>query len=317
VFIVSGSQQGLYLLAEIFLNPGDVVIVESPTYVGALSVFRARGARIVGIPGDEKGLRVDVLENLLWRQVPRLIYILPTFQNPRGVVLSPERRKEILELAYRFRVPIIEDDPYSHLYFKNPPPASLKSQDKYDQVIYLSTFSKIIFPGLRVGWINAPRPVVERLSQVKQFLDLHSPTLGQRALYEFCRRGLLEGHLEKSREIYARKKDIMLKALHRFCSPWLTSTDPEGGFYLWGELPPGWDSKELLREAVDEKVVFVGGETFFPEGEGQNYLRLNFSFQPEELLIEGSRRLGRALTKLAERNKDHQERRKLNSKPIV
>ncbi len=317
VLVVAGSQQGLYLLAKIFLNPGDLVIVEIPTYLGALQVFRAVGARIISIPVDEKGIRVDILENFLSRQIPKLIYILPTFQNPSGVVLSLERRKKLLELAYKFRVPIVEDDPYSKLYYKDPPPFSLKSLDRYNYVIYLSTFSKILFPGLRIGWLIAPKQIVERLTQIKQFLDLHCNTLGQRAIYEFCKQGLLEKHFKKVREVYSRKRDIMISALTKYCSSFMTWNNPEGGFYLWCELNKGLKSKELLREAFYEKVVFVLGEAFHAEGEGEDYLRLNFTFQKEKLIEEGIRKLGRALNRLIKKSKTQKESERSVTKPVV
>lgn len=317
VFIVAGSQQGLYLLAKIFINPGDLIFVENPTYLGALQVFKGFQARIIGIPTDEQGLRIDVLEELISRQIPRFIYVLPSFQNPSGAVLNLERREKLLNLAYKFRVPIIEDDPYSKLYFHQPPPLSLKSLDKYNYVIYLSTFSKILFPGLRIGWLVAPRQIIERLSRTKQFLDLHCNTLGQRAIYEFCDQGLLEKHLQKVRKLYSRKRDIMITALKKHCFPHLVCNSPEGGFNLWCKLVSGFKSRELLREALDEKVVFVNGEAFHPEGKGEEYLRLNFTFQPEELIEEGIKKLGRALNKLIKKSKIERKDEIYLSKPVV
>ena len=317
VLIVAGSQQGLYLLAKIFLNPGDSVVVESPTYLGALQVFRAFKARIIDIPVDDKGIRVDILENFLSRQIPKLIYILPSFQNPSGAVLSLERRKKLLELAYKFQIPIIEDDPYSKLYYKEPPPFSLKSLDRHNYVIYLSTFSKILFPGFRIGWLIAPKAVIERLTRIKQFLDLHCNTLGQRAIYEFCKQGLLEKHLKKARKVYSRKRDIMISALKKYCSPYISWNTPQGGFYLWCRLNKDLKSSELLKEAFRKKIVFIIGEAFCIEGKGENWLRLNFTFHKEELIQEGIKRLGKALSGLIKKSQVEIETEKPVNKPIV
>ncbi len=187
VLITSGAIQGLYLLAKTLLEPGDPVVVECPTFMGGLQIFRAAGARLIDIPLDDAGMRVDLLENFLARQRPKFIYSLPTFQNPSGATLSLERRKKILDLAYQHQVPVIEEDPYSKIYFKDPPPPSLKALDKHNHVIYVGTFSKMLFPGLRIGWVTASRSVIERLAWAKQHIDLHSNSLGQRAIYEFCR----------------------------------------------------------------------------------------------------------------------------------
>jgi DNA-binding transcriptional MocR family regulator len=288
----------LDLVARILLEPGDLVIVEVPSYLGALSLFRATGARLLGVPMDREGMRTDILERLLARYRPQLIYTLPTFQNPSGQVMSAERRQALLSLAQHYQVPILEDDPYGEAYFGEPPPLPLKSFDRHGHVIYLSTFSKILFPGIRIGWLVAPRPVVDRLALVKQHADLHSNTLAQWALTEFIRQGWLHGHLETLRQVYPRKCRAMLAALGDHVPRGLRWNEPAGGFNLWCHLEDGLRAKELLLEAGRRQVAFVVGEAFHADGGGQGALRLNYSYQSEGNIRQGIRRLGEALKAL-------------------
>ena len=317
VLITSGSIQGLYLLSKMFLNPDDLVIVESPTFFAALQSFNSQGARVLGIPVDEEGMRLDILENLLGRHHPKFIYTIPTFQNPGGFVMSIERRRKLLDLAYRYSVPIIEEDPYSRIYFEDPPPPSLYSMDKYNHVIYLSTFSKVLFPGLRIGWVLASKPVIERLTWAKQLVDLSSNALGQSAFYEFCRHGLLEKHQEKIQRVYAQKKEIMTSALKKYCNSLLEWNDPKGGYYLWSKLKEGLSSRALLLELFSQGVAYMSGEIFFPDGKGQEWLRLNFTY-PEEAQIEaGIKKLGRALLRTRKKAKVQEQKHKLLTQPLV
>lgn len=319
VLILSGSQQGLDLVARALLEPGDLVISEVPLYLGALQPFGAMGVRLRGVPVDEKGMRLDVLESLLRRQRPKLIYTLPTFQNPTGVTLSLERREQLLALAQRYEVPILEDDPYGELWYDEPPPPPIKALDRHGYVIYLSTFSKMLFPGLRIGWLAAPQPVVERLARVKQGADLHTNTLGQWAVAEFCRRGLLEPHLERIRPLYRQRREAMLRALEKHAPAGLRWNRPGGGFYLWCRLPEGVRARELLEAAGQEGVAFVSGDVFFPDERGQDHIRLNFSFPDDKAIAEGVRRLCTALKQLLERRQAEEEvrRAELAAGPIV
>jgi DNA-binding transcriptional MocR family regulator len=298
ILIVTGSQQGLDLIARAFLKAGDEVVVEAPSYLGALQIFSAAGTRLLGVPLDEEGMRLDILENILIRYRPKLIYTLPTFQNPSGCTMVPRRRLRLLELARRHRVPIVEDDPYGELYYTGQPPFPLLTLDQGGYVIYLSTFSKILFPGLRLGWVAAPRPVVERLSQIKQLADLHCSTLIQGAVYEFCQRGALDKHLDRVRDLYRQRRDAMLAALTKHGPAGLEWDEPQGGFNLWCRLPPGLKARQLMAEAARQSVALVPGEVFYPDGGGQEEMRLNFSCPPVALIEEGVQRLGVAITTL-------------------
>lgn len=298
ILVLAGSQQGLDLIARALIEPGDPVVVEVPSYLGALSVFRATGARLLGVPMDEEGMRTDVLERLLARHRPQLIYTLPTFQNPSGKVMSYERRQALLSLAQQYQVPILEDDPYGELYYDDPPPPSLKSFDRQGHVIYLSTFSKILFPGIRLGWLVAPQPVIDRLASVKQYADLHSNTLAQWALTDFIQQGWLSEHVASLRQEYPRRCRTMLTALHDHIPRGLRWNEPTGGFYLWCHLEEGLRSKDLLAEAAQRRVAFVAGEAFHADKGGQDAFRLNFTYHNEQGIQEGIRRLGKALTVL-------------------
>jgi DNA-binding transcriptional MocR family regulator len=266
---------------------------------------------------DEEGMRLDVLERYLARHRPRLIYTLPTFQNPSGRVMSAERRQALLSLAQRFQVPILEDDPYGELYFGAPPPSPIKALDRHGHVIYLSTFSKILFPGLRIGWMVAPRPVVERLAMTKQHADLHGNTLAQWALDEFIQRGWLREHLATVRGGYARKCGTMLAALEEHGSTSMRWNRPAGGFNLWCHLEAGLRSKDLLVEAAKRNVAFVVGEAFHADGGGQDAFRLNFSYQDEPGIREGVRLLGEALKAMRRTQARRRAEQRGMARPIV
>ncbi len=319
ILIVTGSQQGLDLIARVFLEAGDMVVLEAPCYLGALQIFGAAGARLLGVPLDEEGMRVDVLENILIRYRPKLIYTLPTFQNPSGCTMAPRRRLQLLELARRHWVPVIEDDPYGELYYTSQAPSPLLALDQNGYVIYLSTFSKILFPGLRLGWVAAPRPVIERLSQIKQLADLHCSTLIQGAVHEFCQRGALDRHLDQVRDLYRQRRDAMLVALANVAPPGLEWDEPRGGFNLWCRLPPGLRAHQLMAEAARQRVALVPGEVFYPDGGGQEEMRLNFSCPSVAQIREGVRRLGVALTALLKKREMAEERYEVEfaAQPIV
>ncbi len=319
ILIVTGCQQGLDLIARAFLRAGDEVVVEAPSYLGALQIFSAAGARLLGVPLDEEGMRVDVLENVLIRYRPKLIYTLPTFQNPSGCTMAPRRRLRLLELARRHRVPIVEDDPYGELYYTGQAPSPLLALDQDGCVIYLSTFSKIMFPGLRLGWVAAPRPVIERLSQIKQLADLHCSTLIQGAVHEFCQRGALDEHLGRVRGLYRQRRNAMLAALAEHGPVGLEWDEPQGGFNLWCRLPAGLKARQLMVEAAARSVALVPGEVFYPDGGGQEEIRLTFSCPPVALIEEGVQRLGAAMTVLLKKRKSAEERRSVEfaAQPIV
>src|SRR5437588_4920238 len=308
ILILSGSTQGIGLIGRFLLNPGDEVVVEVPTYLGAIQAFRALGARVIGVPTDSDGMRIDLLESILARHRPRLIYTLPTFQNPTGVVMSPERRRRLLLLARRYQTPILEDDPYSEVYFEGKQPQPLKSLDTHSQVIYLSTFSKILAPGLRVAWLAAPEPMIERLTLHKQIFDLNTNALGQWAVSEILQRdSLIDNHLAKLRHYYQNKRDLMLQAIRTHLRDAVRVNTPGGGFHLWCRLQGDVRARALLREATREHVAFVIGEPFHVDGGGQQHFRLGFAFPEEEKIEEGVRRIGVALRHLQARRLQREE----------
>jgi 2-aminoadipate transaminase len=308
ILILSGSTQGIGLVGRFLLNPGDEVVVEVPTYLGAIQTFRALGARVIGVPIDSEGMRIDLLETILARHRPRLIYTLPTFQNPTGVVMSPERRRRLLLLARRYQTPILEDDPYSEIYFEGKQPQPLKSLDTHSQVIYLSTFSKTLAPGLRVAWLAAPEPMIERLSLHKQIFDLNTNALGQWAVSEILQRDdMLEKHLMSLRQHYQNKRDVMLQAIRTHLRDGVRVNIPGGGFHLWCRLQGDIRARTLLREATREHVAFVIGEPFHVDGGGHQQFRLSFAYPEEDKIEEGVRRIGNVLKHLQARRLQREE----------
>jgi len=301
VLILSGSQQGLDLVARTLIAPGDPVVIEEPTYIGALEVFRSARARLIGIPVDDDGMRTDILETTLQRLRPKLIYCLPTFQNPSGALLSLERRRRLLELAYRHQVPIIEDDPYSLLRYDGDALPSLKALDERGHVLYLSTFSKVLFPGMRLGYLVAPRPVVRQLVLAKQAIDLHSNTLGQYVLDRFISDGSLEPYLATLRSAYARRRDTMAAALQAGCPEGMSFSTPAGGFYFWCRLPDGVEQARLLALAASHRVSFLPGWSCFASEPEQTYVRLNFSAAAVDQISEGVNRLLDAVQQASQR----------------
>jgi 2-aminoadipate transaminase len=297
VLILSGSQQGLSLLGQALVEPGDTVVVESPTYLGALQVFKAAGARLIGVPAGDGGIDLDILENLLQRIQPKLLYVQPTFQNPTGCSMGLEGRRRLLDLAGRYRIPIVEDDTYGLLRYEGETLPTLRSLDQYGCVLHLGTFSKILFPGLRVAWLSAPVQVIERLAPTKGMVDLFTNTPSQVIASELCSRGLLHSHLEEAKSEYQRRRDLMATALAREC-PGMDWLLPHGGCSIWCRLPGGVSGRDLLREALSEGVSFVTGEIFYLDGRGKDHIRLSFASEPPNRLEEGVRRLGKALRRV-------------------
>jgi 2-aminoadipate transaminase len=295
VLITNGSQQALDLMGRLFVNPGDAVVVEDPSYVAALQAFAGSQARFVVAPTDEDGLRTDALEDLLRRERVKFIYLIPTFQNPSGRTLSLERRHHLIELSRRYHVPIVEDDPYGELRFEGDSLPPLRALDQDGGVLYLGTFSKILDPGMRVGWVVAPRPVLDKLVLAKQPIDLHTGMFQQMVTYQVIQDGFLERHVPQLRPLYRERRDALLGALERyFPSGEATWTRPQGGLFVWATLPVGCDALDFFREASVEEVAFVPGESFHPRGDVRNTLRLNFSNASPRKLEEAVQRLARA-----------------------
>lgn len=305
--VTTGSQQALDLIGKLFINSGDRILTEEPTYLGALQAFTSYQAQYLPVPVDDEGLSLDRLEEAI-RGGPKFLYVLPNFQNPTGVTLSLERRRRLVELASHYGAPIVEDDPYGQLRYEGEHQPSLVRLDaEYHGagngrpftggVIYLGTLSKTLAPGLRIGWIVAPEEVAVRLAQMKQGADLHSSTFAQMVAYETARGGFLDSHVRLIRRVYRERRNAMLASLERHCPPGVRWTRPQGGLFLWLTLPAGVDSTALLRDALEEKVAFVPGHAFHPLGGGGNTMRLNFSHCPPEVIEEGVARLGRVLGK--------------------
>ncbi len=296
VVITAGAQQGLDLLAKMFLNPGDVVMTEGPTYLGALQAFSAYQPDIRCVPFDADGMRMDLLEAELARvgvRGAKFIYTIPNFHNPGGVTLSAERRRRLLELAREYDIPVVEDDPYGRLRFEGGHVKPLRALD--DEVIYLGTFSKIFAPGLRLGWVIAPKPILAKLLLVKQGADLCGSAFAQVTAERYFEGTRWRRVLQGLTKVYAERRDAMLAALAEHFPPEASWTRPEGGFFVWIELPAYVDCSNMLAEAVEHGVAFVPGDGFYPDGRGRNCMRLAFCYAEPSAIEEGIRRLGEVL----------------------
>ena len=304
VLITSGSQQALDLIAKLLINRGDRILVECPTYLGALQAFDLMGAEYVTVPTDAHGIQTCNMEHAL-RSGPKFMYILPNFQNPSGVTLSRSRREQLVMLSDKYGIPIIEDDPYGQLRYEGEHITPLVVLDrtnltrdkdyKLGNVIYLSTFSKVLAPGLRVAWIVAPPDVIAKLVQIKQSTDLHTSMFTQMVIYEAAREGFIDEHVKIIRATYKERRDAMLEALNDYFPPEVSWTKPHGGLFLWVTMPPGVDSSKLLDSALRQNVAFVPGDPFFPNGDEGSHMRLNFSNANPEMIREGIRRLSIAV----------------------
>jgi DNA-binding transcriptional MocR family regulator len=294
VLVVSGSQQALDLLARCLLDPGDTVLTERPAYVGAIRSFRSAGASLVGwdvVRGD-----LDELEDLILRYRPKLFYVNPTFHNPTGRTLSLRERRDLLKLCARYRLPVIEDDAYRELYYDAPPPQALRELDEHNIVIYLNTFSKVMAPGLRLGWIVASESIVDQLAEIKLTMDHFTEGLGQLVVAEMLRSGLFDHHLKGIRAEHKKRRDVLVAALRRHLPPRMLEFNvPGGGMYLWCRLARHLESRELLRTAIARGVVFACGDLFYADPSGARELRLCYSALSVERIEEGVQRLVRSL----------------------
>lgn len=307
VLITSGSQQALDFVGRLFVNRGDFIVVESPTYVGALQAWNAYGAQYIPVRTDEHGMIVDELEAAL-RVGPKFIYVLPNFQNPSGSTLSLERRMQLIRIADKYGVPIIEDDPYGQLRYEGEHIPSIVALDSEyrgpngghysGNVIYLSTFSKLLAPGLRLGWVIAPAEVIQKLVLSKQAADLHTSSFNQYIAFEAAKGGFLDEHVKVIRATYKERRDVMIEMMEEMFPAGVTWRKPKGGMFLWSILPEGMDSAEVLKRAIEKKVAFVPGEAFHPIGGGRNTMRLNFSYSSPKTIREGITRLGNTLKEL-------------------
>lgn len=296
--VLSGSQQGIDLIARMMLDPGDTVLVEEPTFFNARQIFEARGANVVGIACDREGIRIDLAEQHLRVLAPKFIYVVPTYQNPTGAVMSLKRRHELLALAIRYRVPIVEDDPYYGLDYDGETPPPIKSLDPNGHVFYLGSFSKVLFMGLRVGWLLAPKAVVRQTSVMKQLQDLHTASLSQWICDAVLREKLLHDHLAEICRIGREKRDRMIAAIERWM-PADAGIDwrvPAGGLYLWMTLPAELDVDRMNQIAARKGVAFVPGRVFSVDGSHARCIRLNFTYPKAELIDRGIRLLAEAIS---------------------
>jgi 2-aminoadipate transaminase len=301
MLITTGSQQVMDLLGAVLLNPGDAVVVEEPTYPGATHVLRNRQASFVTVPCDKDGMRVDLLPEKLDRAAAegkkvKFIYSIVNFQNPSGYTLSAARRKMLLDVAARWGIPILEDDPYGHLRFEGKHEPTLFSLDTEGIVAYACSFSKILAPGTRVAWVTGPEDVIRKMVMVKQGSDLCTSTVSQALVYEYCRLGHMERFLPKIIDHYRTKRDAMERAFRKHLPQDALYETPAGGFFYWLTLP-GIDSRKLFGKAIEEGVAFVVGDAFFPNGGGTENLRACFTFAAGDELEEAAMRLARAIEK--------------------
>jgi 2-aminoadipate transaminase len=301
VLVTTGGQQVLDLVTKTLIDPGDVVIAEGPTYPGAVPVFSSYQAEVVQVDMDADGMRVDLLEATLDRldregRRPKFIYTVPSFQNPAGVTMSEPRRRRLVEVAHRRELLVLEDNPYGLLRYEGDPPSPLLSIDGGVYVMYLGTFSKILSPGIRMGWVVAPPPVLEKINLGKQATDLCTSTLSQLMVQAYFAEGRWRDYVDSLTEIYRARRDTMLDALADHFPPQAQWTHPSGGLFIWATLPEFIDTTDLLARALRENVAFVPGEAAFLDGRGRNAMRLNFSGSDEDAIREGIRRIGEVIT---------------------
>ncbi|MDD2482135.1 MAG: PLP-dependent aminotransferase family protein [Lutispora sp.] len=299
ILITNGSQQGLDFSGKLFINEGDVVICESPSYVGALNAFRAYMPKFVEISMDDEGMIMEDLEKaLVENPKAKFIYVVPTFQNPTGRTMSIERRKKLVQLATEYKIPIIEDNPYGELNFEDTDIPPIKHFDTEGIVIYLGTFSKTFCPGLRIGWVAASPEIVRKYVLAKQGADLQVNTMTQIELYKFTEMFDFDAHVERVRNIYKSRRDAMLNTMEKEFPSNIKYTHPNGGMFTWVELPEGIDAADILKKSLEYKVAFVPGSSFYPNGGHENNFRLNYGTMTEDLIVEGIKRLGEVLRAL-------------------
>ncbi len=303
IIITSASQQGLDIVGKIFIDPGDTVIVESPTYVGAISAFNSYKAKMVGIEMDDDGMRMDLLEEKLKEldkkgTHPKFIYVIPDFQNPGGVTLSLERRNKLLSIASEFDLIIIEDSPYRAIRYRGETIPSLQSMDNEGRVVSLYTFSKILFPGMRLGWAAGPEEIIDKFVVAKQAMDLCTPPFNQAIVTEYLKRDKLQSNIESTIEEYRQKNQLMLEKLDEYMpdGKGLKWTKPDGGLFLWLTCPDYVNTEEMFYDAIKENVAYVVGSAFYGENPKYNSLRLNFSYPTLEEIDEGVKRLAKVIS---------------------
>ena len=301
--ITTSSQQGLDLLSKIFINRGDKVICGLPSYLGGLGAFNTYGAEMIGIKFDKNGMRSDILEEKLEElkvkgEKPKFIYIIPDFQNPAGITMPEFRRLEIIALAKKYDVLIVEDSPYREVRFEGKHQRTIYELDNSGHVILLGTFSKIFVPGFRIGWAVAHEAIIDKIVIAKQSTDLCTPTLNQKIAHKYIEKGYFDVNLKKIISQYHEKRDNMLKAFREFMPEGVSWTEPEGGLFLFMTLPEHMDAEVLFKKAIEKNVAFVLGSVFHCDGSGKNTMRINFSYMPMDKTTEGVKRLAKAIKEM-------------------
>ena len=297
IIITAGSQQGLSLLGQLFLNEGDIVLVESPTYMGATTAFAVNFPNFVEVETDDKGMVPEALEAALekYGDRVRLMYVIPEFQNPTGITWPVERRKAFMDIINRYDFPVLEDDPYGELRYDGDKVPSLKSMDTKGNIIFLGSFSKILMPGLRIAWMVADPVIIDKVVKLKQAVDLQSSSFGQRQTSYYIDMFDLDEHVAKIKALYKKRRDLMCESMKKYFPEGITFTYPEGGLFTWVTLPEGMDAKELMPKVLAKNVAYVPGGPFYPHGGNANHFRLNYSNMPEDRIVEGIKRLADVL----------------------
>ncbi len=296
ILVTSGSQQGLDFAAKVFINPGDIIVCESPTYLGAINAFKAYEPKFIEVSTDEDGMNMEELEEALKNnENVKFIYVIPDFQNPTGKTWSIERRKKLVELGNKYNVAIIEDSPYGELRFEGEVLPAIKHFDTEGRVAFLGTFSKILCPGLRLGWVEADTELLNKFILVKQGADLQSSTISQMEAAKFFELYDIDAHIQKIIDLYKVRRDVMMKTIEEEFPKEVSYTYPEGGLFTWVILPEYMNARELALKALEENVAYVPGGSFFPNGGNENTFRLNYSNMNEEKIIEGIKKLGKVI----------------------
>ena len=298
ILITNGSQQGLDFAGRVFLNEGDVVLCESPSYLGAINVFKSYGSKFIEVPTDKDGMIMEELEKILEvTENVKMIYVIPDFQNPTGITWTLERRKKFIEIISKYEIPVLEDNPYGELRFEGESLPSLKSMDKKGLVIFLGTFSKILCPGYRLGWTCASQNILKKFIFVKQVADLQASSISQIEVSKFIDLYNLDNHVKKINEVYARRRDLMLETMKEEFPEGVEYTYTEGGLFIWVELPKHLDSRIIMKDCLANNVAYVPGWSFFPNGGTENCFRLNYSNMSDDRIVEGIKRIGLVLRK--------------------
>lgn len=317
IIVVAGAQQGLDVALRSIVSHGDTVLVEQPTYLGMVERMQLQGLKLVAVPIDEQGIRPDALETAIALHQPRLLYTVPTFHNPTGICMTPQRQEALLDIVQRHQVHVLEDDIYGLLSYDGPAPLPLKARDTGGMVIYLTSFSKVLMPGLRVGLLAAQQPLLEPLIGMKRLADLHSPQVIQRTVAEYLARGQFAIHVRSTRALYRERRNAMVASLERYFPAEASWCVPGGGLCIWVALPPGVRSNELYEEAIERGVTFAPGHVFFPEQPAQQFIRLSFAAHAPELIDRGVRILGELVQDQLARRQRLRARSWCESVPMV